>query len=344
MNCKTLIPLLLLLTSAQVRGAEPSEETWRNITQQVGGERWGYAGVTYVTAAPDGSSLLAGVSAAGLWRSTDTGGTWKRLGAAGPEAGSIGHRTYSIRFDPRDAKRFWVSGNYGPGLFETRDDGQTFRRLGNLQHLDLVAIDFTDPERKTFLAGQHEQARSLMRSKDGGVTWDCLGLALPEQTNFSTDPLVLDGQTYLINCAGWKRGLAWGLYRTADGGSSWTKVASEGPFGPALVHPDGTLYWAITWTYGMLKSTDRGLTWKKLPGPVTSPPQALPDGTLGSLGDERLYISKDGAQSWQPLGPKLPYKKMTGWTYLSASKTFVVWRMSGKRVEDAIFAWTADAP
>ena len=72
---------------------------WKNVTGGVGGETWGYAGVTLVAAVPDRDEVLAGVSESGLWSSVDGGETWKKLGAQDREP--IKHRPHQIVFDPK---------------------------------------------------------------------------------------------------------------------------------------------------------------------------------------------------------------------------------------------------
>jgi hypothetical protein len=44
---------------------------------------------------------------------------------------------------------------------------------------DGVAVDFSDPQRKTLLLGLHEQSQSLQMSSDGGTTWQRIGDRLP---------------------------------------------------------------------------------------------------------------------------------------------------------------------
>lgn len=83
----------LLLGLALLAQDEPA---WKNVTSNVGGETWGYAGVTLLAAVPDRDEILAGVSEQGLWSSVDGGATWKKLG--GPE---IKHRPHQILFDPK---------------------------------------------------------------------------------------------------------------------------------------------------------------------------------------------------------------------------------------------------
>ena len=127
-----------------------------------------------------------------------------------------------IVYDPRNPKIFWVSGCYGDAPFRTDDGGKTFHRLGKLTHADGVAVDFTDPERKTLLLGLHEQSQSLQLSTDNGQSWTKIGDHLPDDTNHSTDPIVINAKTFLTNTAGWKPKASLGIYRTEDAGQTWS--------------------------------------------------------------------------------------------------------------------------
>src|SRR5574340_584069 len=132
--------------------------------------------------------------------------------------GEMKLRPGRIVFDPEDSSVFWVSGCYGDAPFKTEDGGKTFQRLGKLAHADGVAVDLADPARKTLLLGLHEQSQSLQLSRDGGNTWTKIGANLPADSNHSTDPIVIDSKTFLINTAGWKPQATLGIYRTEDGG------------------------------------------------------------------------------------------------------------------------------
>src|SRR5581483_11231730 len=106
---------------------------------------------------PDEDMLIAGIAQKGLWATTDGGKSWKALGTSGDP---ITNRTSAIVFDPANSKHWWESGIYnGSGVYFTSDDGASFHALGNAAHIDLVTIDFTDPDRKTLLGGGHEQSR-----------------------------------------------------------------------------------------------------------------------------------------------------------------------------------------
>jgi photosystem II stability/assembly factor-like uncharacterized protein len=181
MNTNKIVAGLVFLATGFCARAE-----WVNVTSDVGGEKWGYAGVCLVAAVPESAAVIAGASEAGLWRSDDQGKSWQKLGADDKE--QIRNRPHQIVFDPANPQRFWMSGCYAASPFVTSDGGKTFQRLGNLTHMDGIGIDFTDPQRKTLVVGLHEQARSVHKSTDGGVTWQKIGDALPEDSNHSTDP------------------------------------------------------------------------------------------------------------------------------------------------------------
>ena len=201
------------LTCAAVYPLDAPAGEWVDVTNNVGGEKWGAYGVHYMKAVPGSEAVIAGVSECGLWLTNDGGATWKKLGGA-----EIKNRPGRIVFDPKDPSVFWVSGCYGDAPFKTEDGGKTFKRLGKLAHADGVDVDFGDPERKTLLLGLHEQSQSLQLSTDGGQSWKKIGDKLPADSNHSSDPVILDSKTFLVNTAGWKQKATLGIYRTEDAG------------------------------------------------------------------------------------------------------------------------------
>jgi photosystem II stability/assembly factor-like uncharacterized protein len=306
------------------------------VTAGVGGETWGYAGVTLLAGVPDRDEIIAGVSESGLWSSLDGGETWKKLGAHDREP--IRNRPHQILFDPKNSRAFWISGCYGAGIFRTTDGGVSFRRLGKLDHVDGIAVDFSDPARKTLLTGLHEQTRSLHVSHDGGETWEKIGDRLPEESNFSSDPIILDSRTFLVNAAGWAKGKSWGIYRTSDGGKTWAKVSESGPGGRAVVTSGGSIFWQLMWGGGLLRSSDKGATWSKLGSPVKTNAIEIPGGRIAAIAEQQLLVSKDEGSTWEKLGDPLPIKA-GGLAYSAKRKSYYVWRSSDKKAPDAVFRW-----
>jgi photosystem II stability/assembly factor-like uncharacterized protein len=309
-----------------------AEPEWQNVTNNVGDDHWGYNGVCLVAAVPGSERIIAGISENGLWASDDGGKTWSKLGASDKE--QIKHRTHQLIFDPRDPQTFWVSGNYGAGIFKTTDGGKSFTRLGNLQHVDSVSIDLTDPKRQTMLVGLHEQARSLHKSVDGGQTWQKIGEALPEGSNHCGDPIVLDAKTFIVNTAGWLKAPL-GIYRSEDAGATWTKVSDLGPSGRSLIAPDGAIYWTALYGSGIIKSADKGLTWKKLGGPARQGPIAMPGGKVAAIGGTQVYVSADGGETWEKLGGAMPFKA-NGIAFSEKGNCLYAWKSSEKQLAEAI--------
>ena len=323
--------LLALLLGPLSAGA-----AWTNVTGGVGGDKWGYAGVCVVVPVPGSAAMIAGVSEAGLWRTDDRGASWRKLGAGDQQ--QIRHRPHQVLFDPADPRRFWVSGCYDASPFVTADGGQTLQRLGNLSHMDGIGVDFTDPRRQTLVVGLHEQARSVHKSTDSGRTWQKIGQALPEDSNHSTDPIVMDARTFVINTAGWAQNKSWGIYRTENAGVTWTKVSDLGPADRALVASDGAVYWGICYGNGLVKSADQGKTWQKLSGPARFCPVQFGPSRIAAVGGQQVYVSADRGQSWEKLAEPLPFKP-NGIAYNAASESLYAWRSTEKKVPDAVLRW-----
>ncbi len=307
--------------------AKALDPGWTNVTGSLGGERWGFGGVHTFAAVPGRDEVLAGMSEQWLWSSRDGGASWARTGP-GPK-----NRPYQILFDPADPRIFWVSGTYGPGIHKTVDGGATFRRLGDLMNVDGLAVDFSDPARRTLLATLHWAEKSLRRSTDGGATWERIGDRLPEEAGGHSDCLILDADTYLVNSV-----RPDGLYRSGDAGKTWTKVHAANPNGPALRASDGVLYWQGIYGSGLLRSLDRGASFARLEGPVRTNLIELPDGRLAGAGGKRLYVSSTRGATWTALGPPLPIVP-AGVAYLPARRAFFAWRMPESKVPDALFRW-----
>jgi ferric-dicitrate binding protein FerR (iron transport regulator) len=317
---------------------------WKNITNDVGGAVWGNGGVTLFATVPGRDELLAGVGYAWLWSSVDGGESWKKLGDTGEPVQNMPHH---LVFDPANPRTFWVSGIYGAGLHRTTDGGASFKRLGGdlLKHIDGLAVDFSDPLRRTLLVTKHLDAGGLQLSTDGGESWQEIGNRLPADASSSSMPFILDSKTFLVDGSG-TAARNDGIYRSADAGKTWTRVSKTLSAGPPLAASDGTIYWmSKAGMGGLQKSTDKGLTWSMLPGPVHSTPVELPGGRLVGVYEQQLYLSKDGGASWEKFGEPIPIKPQrtfTGMTYEMAAysdarKTLYVWRGSAGKVADAIF-------
>jgi hypothetical protein len=302
--------------------APPSK--WVNATGNLAGMPSECGNLTLVSAKPKSTMVIAGVARHGLYVTVDGGGTWTALGS-GTGSAMIINRPSSVVYDPAHADVFWESGIYnGGGVYRTTDNGVTFQQLGAITHIDLVSVDFSDPQRKTLVAGGHEQKQTLHRSTDGGGTWTNVGTNLPAGSHFSSAPLVIDGQTHLVGCCGWGSGTC-GIWRSSNGGTSWTQASTVNAVNAPLWAANGTMYWSLIYNGGMAKSTDQGQQWMTaVQGTVNSgQPIELPDARLVSVGSNHLMISSDAA-AWTPIGDPLPFTP-AGAVYSAQTKTFFIW-------------------
>jgi photosystem II stability/assembly factor-like uncharacterized protein len=308
MNKKLLRWSGLLVVAVGVHGfLQPtalSAATWVNVTGNLANMASQCGNLTMLSAVPGSGTVIAGVALDGLWANSG-GSTWSQLGT-GAGSAVITNRPSWIVYDPAHPGTFWESGIYnGGGVYETTDGGNTFSQLGAIGHIDYVSVDFSDPNRRTLLAGGHEESQTVYLSTDGGQTWTNIGLNLPAGTNFSTDPLIISSRTYVVSTQGWSGGSI-GVYRTTDGGNSWQLVSTAGPTGAPLVTSTGAIYWPVN--NSLLKSTDSGVTWTQVGGNLQAVhPIELPDATLAAVGATTLVISADGGSTWSPIGDTLPF-------------------------------------
>src|SRR6478672_11119775 len=190
-------------------------------------------------------------------------------------------------------------GSASGGVWKSTNGGNTFKPVFDktgVQSVGAVAIDPKNP--KVVWAGTGESwtrnsvsvGNGVYRSADGGENWANMGLKESERVaKIIVDPKNTD--TVYVCATGklWSDSDERGVYRTSDGGKTWTKVlrGGNGSTGCGMLAMDPsdpkTLYasmWDFRrqgWTFrsggpsetapsgsGLFKSTDGGTTWKEL--------------------------------------------------------------------------------
>jgi len=181
------------------------------------------------------------------------------------------------------------------------------------------------------LAGGHEQSRTVWKSIDGGQNWTNIGATLPEGTKHSSNPLLLDASTYLVNASGWGKGTG-GVFRTANGGESWTQVSALEANGTPLSASDGSIYWQLVYDRGLIRSTNQGQAWTQVCGGGVikgSRIIELPDGRLAVNGGKNIKVSSDHGASWTAVCEPTPVP-IAGLIYAPARQAFFIWHWDCK--------------
>lgn len=207
-----------------------------------------------------GFTIHIGTVGGGLSSTPDRGATWHRIRDPLPSECSV----RSLAAYPNAPHRILAGSDVG--LFRSEDNGLTYQELdtpiGDLQ-IWSVAVDPQDPE--TIFVGTRPEA---FRSKDDGRSWEKLhiGVKIPCPVGIPrTTNMIVDPQDHRTVWAGIEVD---GVYKSLDGGDSWTHLPDlgEDPFhgdihGLALKGGLPSVVYATT-PFGISVSTDGGESWE----------------------------------------------------------------------------------
>lgn len=215
---------------------------WRS----VGPEEQGGRVVWFDAPKTKPNTLYVAFATGGLWRSEDFGNNWTPLFDDQP-AFAIGHVALS-----RDGKTIWVGTGEnnsqrtsydGLGVYKSTDEGKSwsYMGLGETQRIGKIVIDPKD-EKTVYvgaLGGLYSQSndRGVYKTTDGGKTWKHV-LKLDEFTGV-VDLAIDPRNPNVLFAAAWDRDRrAWNfrdggpgtaIYKTENGGQSWTKLTNGLP-------------------------------------------------------------------------------------------------------------------
>ncbi|GGK39143.1 hypothetical protein GCM10010124_34970 [Pilimelia terevasa] len=189
---------------------------------------------------PGGGSTT--VSGSGVYRSTDGGATWTSLGLTGSA------RIGAVVVDPKNPARIFVAATGGlfskggeRGVYGTVDGGATWKQLlaGTTPTTGAVELDMSAADPNTLYAAMWDHYRTPQRRVYGGT--------------------------------------GSGVYRSTDGGATWTRLggglpaasADLGRMGVVSARSDPRRLYVVAMTAegrfeGMYTSTDGGTAWQRL--------------------------------------------------------------------------------
>jgi photosystem II stability/assembly factor-like uncharacterized protein len=188
----------------------------------------------------------------------------------------------------------YYMGTTGGGVWKTEDAGQSWNNIsdGFFKTGSVGAVAVAESDQNVVYVGMGEHApRGVMssygdgvyKSTDAGKTWKHMGLELTRQISWiRIDPTNADIVYVAAQGAIHGPSADRGVYKSIDGGLHWTKVLfvdnNTGCADLAMDMNNPRILYAAMWEYqrlpweiksggpgsGLYKSTDAGLTWKKI--------------------------------------------------------------------------------
>ncbi|HEX8637759.1 MAG TPA: hypothetical protein VF692_06845, partial [Pyrinomonadaceae bacterium] len=289
----------------------------------------------------DRSKYYIAVASGGVWKTVNAGTTWTPV-FDGEGSYSIG----TVVLDPKNPSIVWVgtgehnsqrSVGYGDGVYRSDDGGKSWKNMGlkTSEHIGRIAIDPRDSN-VVFVAAQGPLwsaggERGLYKTTDGGKTWKAV-ITVSENTGV-TDVVIDPSNPDTMYAAAWQRrrhfytlvngGPESALYKSVDGGNTWTKLRSGlppgdlGRIGLDVSPVDTNVVYATVEASGNLsgifRSNDRGATWERM-NPNIAQAMYYAQIIADPKNVDRVYIpnvvfqvSDDGGRTLKPLGEKLKH-------------------------------------
>jgi len=228
----------------------------------------------------------------GVWKSDDYGRTWKPIFDGQPTQ-SIG----AIAVAPNDPNTIYVASgeglqrpdlSVGDGIYKSTDGGKTWAYLGlrGGQQIPALAIDPSSPNTLFAAVLGHpfgpNPERGIFRSRDGGQNWEKV-LYVDENTGGSdvevdpANPQIIYAGLWEARMGPWEfnntySGTHGGLFKSADGGSTWRKITNGLPANLSQIYvtiaasDSRRLYATAAFgkETGIFRSDDSGENWSRV--------------------------------------------------------------------------------
>lgn len=244
-------------------------------------------------------TYLAGLASgnpqySGIFLSQDAGQTWTSLPSL------TGKDIWSIAIFPSNPRIIAAGGT--DGVYLTLDGGEHWSRISpesNRALMPVVSIDFDPTDFRVLYAGTPHLP---WRTTDGGMTWRSVHAGMLDDSDvFSIHvDASLPSRVFASACSG--------IYCSRNRAISWTKLARprDASYRTYQIaqHPTRSNVLFAGTTQGLVKSTDGGITWRKLSAYATrwiAFDPARPNRIYTATDEVGLFRSDDLGESLQPI-------------------------------------------
>ncbi|MDQ6828984.1 MAG: hypothetical protein M3081_08975 [Gemmatimonadota bacterium] len=296
---------------------------------------------------PYRNTIYVGAAGGGVWKSSNGGTTWRQIGD------SLGVQTIGdLAVAPSDTNVVWVgtgernslrSQSWGNGVHKSTDGGKSWHHMGlaDTRAIARVVIHPTNPSIVYVAALGHlwgaNAERGVFKTIDGGAHWE--KILFVNDTTGATDLELDPSNPEIVYAAMWHRlrlggshmvgaGSGSGIYKSINGGKSWTKLTDPARNSglpardlgrPSLAvsprHPN-TVYAMVAVDRGVtdvvaapfggvFKSTDAGEHWAQVNDLAANPHYYYDEIVVDPVNDDHIYVlaspvlvSKDGGKTF----------------------------------------------
>ena len=261
----------LLLLSAAVASAEHYDASvfgaleWRSVGPLRGGRS-----ITSAGSSSRPNEYYFGAVGGGLWKTADGGTTWRPVTDGQVHSSSVG----AVAVSESNPDIVYIGmgetelrGNImqGDGVYKSTDAGKTWKHMGlaDTQAIARIRVDPSNPDIVYVAALGHpygpNSERGVFRSRDGGKNWNkvlykndragAVDLCLDPHNSRVLFAIIWD--VYRTSWTLSSGGPASGLYKSTDGGDTWTEITHRpglpsgiiGKIGVAVSGADSSLSW-----------------------------------------------------------------------------------------------------
>jgi photosystem II stability/assembly factor-like uncharacterized protein len=272
---------------------EENKGPWKALTYRlVGPYRGGRVLAVSGVVGQDNTYYFGGV-AGGVWKTTDGGLNWKPLfdkqKGASPSIGALAVAESDPNVIYVGTGEACIRGNIvgGNGVYKSIDAGKTwiFVGLADTHAIGRVIVNPRNPDVAFVAALGHpfgdNEERGVFRTRDGGKTWDKVLYkdAKTGAIDIAFDPSnanILFAALWQAKRTPWSMdsgGAGSGLYRSADGGTTWKEIKAHGlpetvlgRIGVTVSGANPNRIWAVVEAEkgGIYRSDDGGENWQLL--------------------------------------------------------------------------------